>query len=250
MADARRRRENGRCHARSPGQGHRLSGHRAERAGRPPLRRGGRHRAAVCRGDFGGGVTQTNGVATVSVAASGKITAKQPVAGKAVSFSATCFDAYDAEGDSFWATLTAKVGKEVVTNVMTVTVAESGMGFIAAERFDAWQYNWKVEPWKTIGKSFDKREMSYEEEGVRVTLKFSASGTAKVAGEFAKLDDEGNYVYNKYGVLQTVTATGSATLLPTLGEGGETRYIAFVYLAPKDLPAHARCVEVAAEVVE
>ena len=170
--------------------------------------------------------------------------------GKATSFAAKYFDFYDAEDDSFWATLTAKVGKEVVTNGIVVSGhagcvtlpdgSDAGVtnGVIVADRFDAWQYSWKVEPWKSVGKTFDKRETSYEEDGVKVTLKFSAKGTAKVTGEFT--DASG----------KVVKATGSATLLPTLGKGGETRYIAFVYLAPRGLPPHARCVEVAAEVAE
>lgn len=36
----------------------------------------------------------------------------------------------------------------------------------------------------------------------------------------------------------------SATLLPTVGEDGEMRYLVFVYLAPKGLPPHARCMEI------
>ena len=115
--------------------------------------------------------------------------------------------------------------------------------FSAADRFDAWQYNWKVEPWKTIGKSFDKREVTYEEDGVKVALKFSANGTAKVAGEFATYDMDGNVVV-KNGKPVTVKASGSATLLPVFGEDGETRYLVFVYLAPKGLPPHARCMEI------
>ena len=136
-------------------------------------------------------------------------------------------------------------------------------GVIIADRFDAWQHNWKVEPWKAVGKSFDKREYVYvvkadgsfstSDEDVaspfgtevlgKVTLKFSANGTAKVAGEFATYDADGN-IAMKNGKPVTVKASGSATLLPTVGEDGETRYLVFVYLAPKGLPPHARCMEI------
>jgi len=156
-------------------------------------------------------------------------------------------------------------------------------GVIETERFDAWQYDWKAEPWKTAGKSFDKKTLSYyiaadgsvvdedDEEGMvaiggalgeralpagetsgavdgtnvmaKVTLKFAASGAVTVAGEFVVLDADGNPVY-KNKKLQTVKATGSATLLPTHDETGDLRYHVFVYLAPKGLPAHVRCVEV------
>ena len=162
--------------------------------------------------------------------------------GKATSFAAKYFDACD--GESFRATLTAKVGKAVVTNEMVVSGHAGRVtmpdrrervvtnGVIVADLFDAWQYNWKTEPWKSIGMSFDKREVSYETDNGTVTLKFSAKGTAKVAGEFT--DASG----------KVVKASGSATLLPTVGEDGETRYLVFVYLAPKGLATHARCLEV------
>ena len=192
--------------------------------------------AAAAGGDGSTEACVTNGQATVTIAASGKITAKQPVNGKAASFAANYFDVCD--GESFWATLTAKVGKETVTNVMAVTTAESGMGVVAADRFDAWQYNWKVEPWKAEAKVLAKRELIvYETDNGVVTLKFGSNGAVSVAGVFATGEV-------KKGKLVTVTATGSATVLPTVGEDGETHYLVFVYLAPKGLSPHARCVEI------
>jgi len=132
-------------------------------------------------------------------------------------------------------------------------------GVIEADLFDAWQYNWKAEPWKTVGKSFDKRTVEYwvkadgsiqtsgqetaspllvEDAVAKVTLKLAASGAVTVTGEFVAGNDAKNGKYT------TVKATGSATLLPTVDEDGETRYVVFVYLAPKGLAPHARCVEV------
>ena len=105
-------------------------------------------------------------------------------------------------------------------------------GVIAADRFDAWQCNWKVDLWKAVGKSFDKEALSYETDNGTVMLKFSASGTVKVSGGFA--DARG----------KIVKASGSATLLPTVGDDGETHYPVFVYLTPKGLPPHAQCLEV------
>jgi len=251
-------------------------------------------------GTFAGpsyGDDDTNGAATVTIAASGKITAKQPVDGKVVSFAANWFDWYDAEGGAFWATLTAKSGSAVLTNEMVVsghagrvTLPAGGdqvvtNGVIEADRFDAWQYDWKTEPWKTVGKSVDKQTMAYyiasdgtivdedDEEGMaalgggrgvtvlpvdgtnvtgKVTLKFAAGGAVTVAGEFVQLDADGQPVY-KNKKLQTVKATGSATMLPysdadgVLSEDDEAddiRYCVFIYVAPKNLPVHARCVEV------
>ena len=67
----------------------------------------------------------------------------------------------------------------------------------------------------------------------RVTLKFAASGTVSVAGEFAMYDEN----KAKY---TTVKATGSATLVPVDEEKGEV----FIYLTPKGLDPHARCLAV------
>ena len=67
----------------------------------------------------------------------------------------------------------------------------------------------------------------------RVTLKFAASGAVTVAGEFAVYDE----TKKKYTV---VKATGSATLVPVDEDGCEV----FIYLTPKGLDPHARCVDV------
>ena len=130
----------------------------------------------------------------------------------------------------------------------------SGGGNDSPASWTAWQYNWKVEPWKTLGKSFDKKTLAYaimadgtfldgeaaltSELGAdvpgRVTLKFSASGAVSVAGEFAA-------GYNdKTGKYTIVKATGSATLVPV----GDGRFAVFVHLAPKGLPPHARRMEI------
>ena len=118
----------------------------------------------------------------------------------------------------------------------------------------AWQYNWKVEPWKTEAKAFNKKTMTYailtdgsfseDEEDVasplgatvsaRVTLKFTANGTASVAGEFVTGYDEKKQKYT------IVKASGSATLVQS-NDGG---CLLFVYLTPKGLPPHARCLAV------
>ena len=132
-------------------------------------------------------------------------------------------------------------------------------GFAAAEdsrppEWVAWQYNWKVDPWKALGKSFDKRVRTYailsdgtfsESEDVltsalgadvigRVTLKFSAKGTVSVSGEFVTDYDEKKAKY------KTVKATGSTTLVPV----SEDLFEVFIYLTPKGLPPHARALDV------
>ena len=160
--------------------------------------------------------------------------------------------------------------KTIKTNeVVEVVVQDNGIGGVATGgplfssaaqpesapyHLMAWQYNWKVEPWKALGKSFDKTTMVYaigadgefidgdeaatvalsEEVPGRVTLKFAASGAVTIAGEFVTGYTEKTKKY------ATVKATGSATLVPVDEEKGEV----FIYLAPKGFLPHARCIEV------
>jgi len=118
----------------------------------------------------------------------------------------------------------------------------------------AWQYNWKVEPWKTLGKKFDKQTLAYailkdgsfsdnnediasalgEDVTGRVTLKFAASGAVSISGEFVSDYDSKKQKYT------IVKATGSATLVPVEEGHGEV----FIYLLPKGLPIHTRSLSV------
>ena len=67
-----------------------------------------------------------------------------------------------------------------------------------------------------------------------MTLKFSANGTVSVAGEFVFGYDEKKAKYT------TVKASGSTTLVPVDEEHG----VVFVYLTPKGLVPHVRCLDV------
>ena len=147
--------------------------------------------------------------------------------------------------------------KTIKTNeVVKLVLQDNGIGgyAVAEDWFEAYTVNWKVEPWKTLGKSFDKTTMVYaigadgefidgdeaatvalsEEVPGRVTLKFAASGAVTIAGEFVTGYDEKKQKYT------VVKATGSATLVPVDDERGAV----FIYLTPKGLAPHARCVEV------
>lgn len=68
----------------------------------------------------------------------------------------------------------------------------------------------------------------------RVTVKLAASGAANVVGEFVAGYNEKTKKHT------TVKATGSATLVPM----DETHGVVFIYLTPKGLDPHARCVGV------
>lgn len=203
---------------------------------------------------------ETNGLAAVSVTAAGKVSAKQTAAGRAASFTAPWYDRHDAEGDAYHATLTAKVGAAVVTNRIAVypaahaatgaVPAETALGVMRGDLLDAWQTDWRREPWKGFAAALARARpplaCAYEVGGGQpgtVSLKFGANGAVTAAGTFATgVDARGRET--------TAKASCSATLLP---QGGD-RYLVFVYFPPKGtFRGHARCLALAwdgAEFVE
>ena len=219
---------------------------------------------AWAQGTFAGGMDD-GGQVSLTVSAAGKISGKASGDGLAYTLAAPYYAGFEmTDGVSnFLADVTAtwsyKEGtKTVKTNdVVQLIVQDNGIGGYAAveDWFEAYTVNWKVEPWKTLGKSFDKKTLTYailadctfsEDEEVltsalseevvgRVTLKFAASGAVTVAGEF--VSGAYNDTTRKH---PTVKATGSATLVPVDDEHGEV----FIYLTPKGLSPHARCLSV------
>ena len=242
---------------------------------------------AWAQGTFAGGVwrdgdvASCRGTASLTVSAAGKVSGKAQGDGLAYTLAAPYYSAFEAvPGDeglvsNFLADVTAswsyKDGsKTIKTNdVVRMAVQDNGVGGVvtggplsavtaaqpesAPYHWTAWQYNWAIDSWKTLGKSFDKTTVTYailadgtfseedadvsavlgEEVTGRVTLKFSAKGTATVSGEFAQYDAK----KEKY---TTVKASGSATLVPVDGEHGAV----IIYLTPKGLSPHARSLDV------
>lgn len=191
---------------------------------------------------------ETNGLAAVSVTAAGKVSAKQTAAGRAASFTAPWYDRHDAAEDAYHATLTAKVGAAVVTNRIAVypaahvatdaVPAETALGVMRGDLLDAWQTDWRREPWKGFAAALARTRpplaYAYEVVGDQpgtVALKFGANGAVTAAGTFATgVDARGRET--------TAKASCSATLLP---QGGD-RYLVFVYFPPKGtFRGHARC---------
>lgn len=195
---------------------------------------------------------ETNGLAAVSVTAAGKVSAKQTAAGRAASFTAPWYDRHDAAEDAYHATLTAKVGAAVVTNRIAVypaahaatdaVPAETALGVMRGDLLDAWQTDWRREPWKGFAAALVRARpplaCAYEVGGGQpgtVSLKFGANGAVTAAGTFATgVDARGRET--------TAKASCSATLLP---QGGD-RYLVFVYFPPKGtFRGHARCLALA-----
>ena len=208
------------------------------------------------------------GTVSLTVSAAGKVSGKAQGDGIAYTLTAPYYSGFAAvPGDdgpvsNFLADVTAswsyKEGsKTVKTNdVVRMTVRDNGVGGRVSvdDWFEAYTVNWKVEQWKTLGKKFDKKTQAYailsdgtfseNEEDLtsalgaevvgRVTLKFSANGSVAVSGEFVSSYDEKTKKY------KTVKASGSATLVPV----DEGNCVVFVYLTPKGLVPHARCISV------
>ncbi len=194
--------------------------------------------------------SEVEGIFSMTVAANGKISGKYQAHGKAWTFSAASFDC--AKGGwrrishqpEFGATLIAKSGKEIVTNVVEVsrqsvcdpTGSEVERGVVygsslyGLDRFsvEGLQNKWKVEPWKSAMKDFVQNTPTYVEEvwdddgdsgPVRVgtvSLKFAASGAVTAKGDFVV----GYHPTTKKDIIYSPTC--STTFIPAPGKCGDS----------------------------
>ena len=200
-------------------------------------------------------VPYVDGLFSMTVAANGKISGKYQSGGKSWTFSAASFDYIDGSGawgtlplqPDFLATLIAKSGNEVVTNVIEVScssiydpkgdkvtrgVVDSRrgyrLGFNMPMGIQATQNLWKVEPWKSAMKDFVQNTPTYVEEvwdddgdsdPVRVgtvSLKFAASGAVTAKGDFVV----GYHPTTKKDIIYSPTC--STTFIPALGKCGDS----------------------------
>lgn len=197
---------------------------------------------AWAQGTFNGGAEQSaeagGGQITFTVSKVGKLSGKWTSAGENVKFAAASYDRYDEATSNYVASVVVKSGSGVAAGGLTneLTVAEDvGMtatekngdvrssGLAANGRFLAYQNNWKLEPWKSIAKSFAQAEVTvravgeFAETGT-ISLKFGAGGKVTAKGSFP----------NGY------SASGSAVLCPqTMPEGSAFEGVVFVYFQPK-----------------
>ena len=186
-------------------------------------------------GTFNGGGDL--GQVSLTVAKTGKLSGKYLSDGLTWSLAANSFDSIDESGEVYRATLIGKSGKLAMTNEVGVACDSMG-GFAESIDYIAYQNNWKLEPWKTIGKPFTKAAaLEYEDSasvaGVSVpgvlTLKCAASGAVTVKGSFV------TGVNERTGKDIIYTASGSAVLAPQSepDETGVFDAVVFVYLPPK-----------------
>ena len=212
---------------------------------------------AWAQGTFDGGADETfasGGQVTLTVSKTGKLSGKWMSGGTNWTLTAASYDRYDAETASYVAQVVGKAGSGKNARVFTteLVVAEDAVGGVAtSEHFLAYQNNWKIDPWKTIGKKLAKAAAfefrPYADAGDNhtndvLTLKFAASGKVTVKASYFKS-------VSKTGKISWTTASGSAVLCPQdlPGEGDAFPAAVFVYLPPKkgtptEKTAYAVCV--------
>ena len=209
------------------------------------------------QGTFDGGADETfaaGGQATFTVSKAGKLSGKWLSGGTNWTLTAASYDRYDAETASYVAQVVGKAGSGKKARVFTteLAVAKDAVGGVAtSEFFLAYLNNWKIDPWKTIGKKVAKAAAfefrPYADAGDVHTndilsLKFAASGKVTVKASYFKS-------ISKTGKISWTTASGSAVLCPQdlPGEGDAFPAAVFVYLPPKkgtptEKAAYAVCV--------
>ncbi len=168
------------------------------------------------------------GTASFTVSSSGKVSGKATEGTAAWTLSAPSFTAYDAANGRLVAEVVGKSGSNAFTNELFF--AEGALGGVATNRyFEAFQGNWKAEPWKTLGNGLANKVFDL---GDGVTLKFAASGAVSVSAVF------GSY-----------KGSASSVLVPTSEPDGEGTFdgIVCVYLKPdpkKGFAGYGRVVRV------
>ena len=178
-------------------------------------------------GTFEGSATEGDGLATLTVANTGKISGKSIYGGLTWTLAAANFDEYDDYANRYTATITGKSGQATFTEKLTLFKNEDVGGFAMVGESPATvaevvQYNWKAEPWKSIAANFGGaitfgKDVDEACHGT-VTLAFKKnSGTVAIQGQF------GSY-----------KATASANLTPITLPGEKNRFFSYlqVYFPP------------------
>ena len=215
---------------------------------------------AWAQGTFDGGADEsfaTGGQVTFTVAKSGKLSGKWMSEGTDWTLTAASYDRYDAETASYVAQVVGKTGSGTKTRTFTneLAVAADALGGVAmSEVFLAYQNNWKLDPWKTVGKTVAKAPVfefkPYADAGDDhtndvIALKFAENGKVTVKASYFKS-------VSAKGTISWTTASGSAVLCPQDLPDGDGAFPAavFVYFPPKkgtptEGSAYAVCVRLA-----
>ena len=199
---------------------------------------------AWAQGTFDGGADETfaaGGQATFTVSKAGKLSGKWLSEGTNWTLSAASYDCYDAETASYVAQVVCKTGSGKKARVFTnelVVAKDSVGGAVTGERFLAYQNNWRIDPWKTLGKKVAKSpvfefrpyaDADDDHTNDVISLKFAASGKVTVKASYFKSRS------TKTGKISWTTASGSAVLCPQGLPDGTDAFpaVVFVYFPPK-----------------
>ena len=163
-------------------------------------------RGIPAEGIFNGGSAE--GLVTLTVAKTGKLSGKYLADGKTWTLSAAGFDTWD-DNDRMTATLTAKSGREMKTVAL---VYEDG--YFSSPLFEAWRNEWKEEPLKTLAKALKGQKVQIGE----VLLTVGANGSVTAKGAFVGLDGK------------PYSASCSTVLIPAEKAGS---YVVYLYFPPK-----------------
>ena len=215
---------------------------------------------AWAQGTFDGGADEsfaTGGQVTFTVSKAGKLSGKWLSGGTNWTLTAASYDRYDAATASYVARVVGKTGSGKKARVLTneLAVAADALGGLATNGiFLAYQNNWKLKPWKTVGKKVAKAPVfefrPYADAGGdhvndKISLKFAATGKVTVKASYFKSR-------SKAGKVSWTTASGSAVLCPQGLPDGDGAFPAavFIYLPPKkgtptEGSAYAACVRLA-----
>ena len=179
-------------------------------------------RGIPAEGTFDGG--SANGLVTLTVAKTGKISGKYLADGKTWTLSAAGFDTWD-DNDRMTATLTAKSGKEVKTVRLTyedgrVCASLTSGQETASPLFEAWRNEWKTEPQKSLAAKLKGKKVQVGE----VLLTVGSSGAVTAKGSFVTGFDEKKQKDIIY------SASCSTVLIPTAEAG---QYRVYLYFPPK-----------------
>ena len=179
-------------------------------------------RGIPAEGTFNGG--SANGLVTLTVAKTGKISGKYLADGKTWTLSAAGFDTWD-DNDRMTATLTAKSGKEVKTVELSyedgyVCASLTSGEDAAFPLFEAWRNGWKDESLKTLAKKLKGQKVQVGE----VLLSVGANGAVTAKGAFVTGFDEKKQKDIAY------SASCSTVLIPTAEAGW---YKVYLYFPPK-----------------
>jgi len=195
-------------------------------------------------GTFEGG--GSDGQATMTISAAGKISGKYMVGGQTWTLSGNGFEEYyEDEGAMYYtAKLTAKAGRLATTLLFDVYFdpmmeETDGIAYVytngEGELFRLYQTDWKAEPWKTFGaaingKTFEYEAVDLDENDGTMQLRFSSTGKISAKCSFV------TGINPKTNKPIVYTATSSAVLAgPWLVPVAEGRFTAkvFMYFPPK-----------------